>query len=60
MIKFVWEPDPNNEFDLIATEMSVTNEATPDNLVEMFQRFLRACGYNPNIEAEVIYPERGC
>lgn len=46
MIKFFKSHDPDNKYDRTDVLLQTDNEASIDDLLEMFEEFLLACGYS--------------
>ena len=54
MIKFYKSHDPDNKYDRTDVLLQTDNQASIDDLVEMFEEFLKACGYHYAGHFEIV------
>jgi|14BtaG_2_1085337.scaffolds.fasta_scaffold104856_3 hypothetical protein len=53
MFKFIKIKDPDNKFDLVDIEFAIEqSDLTKAELKEIFNEFLRACGYMVSYDGE--------
>lgn len=57
MIKFFKSHDPDNKFDKSDVLLQTGNQATIEDLTEMFEGFLKACGYHYKGHFEMVEDE---
>lgn len=57
MIKFFKSHDPDNQYDKTDVLIQTNNGASIADLTEMFEEFLKACGYHYAGHLEIVEDE---